>query len=293
MRYVVTGSSGFIGWHLVNELEQLGHEVVPIDRLNGPVHELINTEWADIAMSGGTPNGVFHLAALAGVQTPAFEVYQNNILSTVRVLELCRTYGIPLVFTSSCAVYNSTMVGDQAWSDYGYSKVICEQLICGLSSPHRICRLSNVYGFQRRPKAVVGQWMKAIKTGARPAIFGGGFQQRDFIYVDDVVNGLMVAMGHMMGPSVEDRRGGSAVDLCTGVRTSIQSLAELLCSIKRDLAGRFEYVGGTGMFVGSLVPRGDPHSAQTDLGWQPTITLHEGIVRTLDAFGISLSPDKR
>jgi UDP-glucose 4-epimerase len=214
LKILVSGFKGFIGSHLTERLLDLGHEVVGID--NGQtdffqighnhvpyknskvkVHKLQNLCNSDSFDLKGI-DVVFHVAAIARIpqsyETPHL-YYQNNILSTLNLLEACRKRGVKkFIYSSSSSVVDPS-------NPYAHSKLIGEELCEMYSRLYgmniQCLRYFNVYGERMASGgyATVLQKFKDQKDKGQPLqIFGGGKQKRDFTFVGDVVDANLLMM---------------------------------------------------------------------------------------------------
>ncbi len=190
VQVLVTGSAGFIGSHLVETLEQNGHDVLGIDRelpddanrygTNDVADEhLVEQVFADHAF-----DAVFHLAAEADVWCSApSQIYADNIQAVRNVAEYADRYGVPLVFTS-------TIGAKQPQNAYSYSKVAGEQILKMYDNADFFRhRLTNVVG----AGAVRGQVYDMIEEGldGEIEVWGNGEIRRGYVAVQDVVDVLI------------------------------------------------------------------------------------------------------
>src|SRR4051794_1434748 len=243
MRATVTGGAGFIGSHLVDALLARGDEVHVVDNLvtgsrenlasAATLHELdIRNEELEQLAGRIRPEVVFQLAAQADVGTslerPTFDA-EVNVVGTVRVLEAARAAEARVVFTSSGgAIYGECerpAVEDdepQPLSPYAASKFAGEEYLATWNrlygAGHVTCRLANVYGPRQMPTlegGVIAIFLDRLRDGQDMEIFGDGNQTRDFVYVGDVVAGLLAAAA---APA------GGVYNVGSGVATSIRAL---------------------------------------------------------------------
>jgi nucleoside-diphosphate-sugar epimerase len=274
MAFLVTGAAGFIGSHLVRILDSQKRQLIALDR--DPLEDHIGVPMLDdLSVTSSsrivhylkrfTPiEGIFHLAATAGIGATPRALLGDNLIALQVMIDVASELCCPLVFSSSCAVYSAAGFGARSgWSLYGATKLVGEQMIEARLDRYRICRLSNVYGPMKRPKAVIGRWVAAAQKGDPLEVVQPGHQERDFVYVADVCRGLIAAM---------ERPGKAIVDLCTGVHTPINMLARMFS--ERWKTATFSYVSGN---PGIATPQGSPEAAQTELGWQPAIPLDAGL----------------
>jgi UDP-glucose 4-epimerase len=299
MRAMVTGGAGFIGSHLVDALVERGDEVNVVDNLatgsranlasGATLHELdIRDEALGELVARIQPEVVFHLAAQADVGTsverPAFDA-DVNVIGTVRVLEAARAAGARVVFTSSGgAIYGECERPAREDDDlrplspYGTSKLAGEEYLATWNrlydAGHVACRLANVYGPRQLPKlegGVVAIFLDRLRDGQETVIFGDGTQTRDFVYVGDVVAGLLAA---------SESSDGGVYNLGTGVATAVAELHRLCVEAAGgEQEPRFD-AARPGDLQDSVI---DPSRAAQELGWRAERTLAAGLAETWGA----------
>ena len=256
-RALVTGGAGFIGSHLVDRLISEGFEVNVLDDfstgclenikdyLNCPRFHLIR---GDVRRRGVVREAlrdvdyVFHLAAIASVPLSMRKpklANEVNVSGTLNLLLESLRFNVKrFIFTSSCAVYGEPtyMPIDEEHptnpvSPYAASKLSAEhycrafQKAYGLETV--ILRLFNVYGPRQERSlygGVIAKFIDALKSGKVPIIFGDGEQTRDFVYVDDVVDALILA-------SRRSECAGMTFNIGSGIETSINQIAYKLIKI--------------------------------------------------------------
>lgn len=220
MNILVTGGAGFIGSHLVDELVELGHNVLIIDNFStgqyrnvNARYEVVNilaTEDVDRHVSDFQPVLAYHLAAETSVvrsmRNPSIDAL-TNVVGTVNVLNaLAKTRSCArVVFTSTggvmygeCAVPATEETPPQPANPYAVGKLSAEQYVHYFARVYgfdaTIFRLANVYGPRQDPNGeagVVAIFTKAIRKGKPCKIYGDGNTIRDYIYVTDVVRALV------------------------------------------------------------------------------------------------------
>lgn len=264
MKILVTGGAGFIGSHLVRRLLGDGHEVGVIDNFNdfyAPEIKRANVESfagraqifeANIedfaAMSDILTNGkydtVVHLAARAGVR-PSIEnpkgYIDTNITGTYNLLEGARSAGTRhFVFASSSSVYglartvpfSESLPLPQTLSPYAATKLSGEHL-CGnfsnLYGMRVVClRFFTVYGPGQRPDLAIHKFTDMIERGQPIPKFGGGHTQRDYTYIDDIIQGVLGAIRYA-------HDGAESFDIFNLGESETTTLNELIEAIETSL----------------------------------------------------------
>ena len=302
MKIVVTGGAGFIGSHLVDRLVLEGHEVAVVDNLSTGKRKNLNRAARfykmDILSSGlervfrnERPSLVLHLAAQMdvrrSVQDPVFDA-QVNILGTLNVLEQAVKHGArKVIFASSGgAIYGEQEVfpapeshPTRPLSPYGISKLSAEhylsyyQRVSGIQ--YVSLRYSNVYGPRQDPEGeagVVAIFTRKMLAGEQPIINGNGRQTRDFIFVEDVVEANLAAMG---------REVHGTFNVGAGVETSINELFRILGDLTKSGCKELHGPAKKGEQARSVIDAG---LLRQELGWEPKVPLREGLERTVEFF---------
>ena len=308
LKALVTGGAGFIGSHLVDRLLAEGYQVVIIDNLCGGRLRNLNQGatfyHADITEAGvqdifnrEQPHLVFHLAAQTSVarstQNPVDDV-EVNVIGTLRLLDASRRLGIDKFIFSSTggAMYGDPEINPcteetpaNPISPYGLSKRVTEDYIALFHRLYRlnytILRYGNVYGPRQDPHGeagVVAIFTQDMLEGRQPRIFGDGEQERDFVYVGDVVESNIQAI----------HRGSRRIyNIGSGESNSVNRIFQ---SLKAEVGYRQE---------AEHRPRrpGDVHrislecsKAREELRWEPEVGLEEGLRRTVEHFRRAIQP---
>jgi len=310
MRIVVTGAAGFIGSHLVERLLDRGDEVVGVDNFDpfySPAEKRGNLSRAlasarfdleeiDVAdagalgaaLRGRAVDAIVHLAAKTGVRPsildPAGYVRANE-LATQTLLSEAAARGVRrIVFASSSSVYgNASAVpfreDDPAVhpiSPYAATKRAAE-LLCYthqlLHGGSLLClRLFTVYGPRQRPDLAIRKFATLVTAGRPIPLFGSGATQRDYTWIDDIVDGLVAALDR--GGRV--REEFEIVNLGGGAPTSLTRLVELLGSAL-DATPVIERLPPQAGDVERTWA--DVSKAERLLGYRPRVPIEEGIVR--------------
>ncbi|MBI3190211.1 NAD(P)-dependent oxidoreductase [archaeon] len=204
MKVLVTGGTGFIGRYLVNRLLKLGHEVVVLaDDTKGEPPEGSTYIKGDIRDGYNVKKAfegcecVFHLAAITDVRDSNDEVvYATNFLGAKNVFEVAKSKNAKIIFTSTAAVYGNGNVPNKEMdeckpiSQYGKSKLRAEWYLQNIGQESFIVRLFNVYGFGGH--SFINVLCEKMPKYEDILIFGNGLQTRDYVYVDDVVDALLL-----------------------------------------------------------------------------------------------------
>lgn len=296
MKVLITGGAGFIGSHLAARCAADGHEVAVLDNMRtGKAANLEGVECRLIegsveernlvlrAASGASV--IFHLAALVSVPESMEKPEQAervNVLGTLNVLEAAREAGARVVFSSTSAVYGDVERPRHAEEDlpepgspYAISKLGAEHY-CELYRRHHhvpviVFRYFNVYGPRQDPAspyaAAIAIFSHLARSGHPLTIYGDGEQTRDFVFVEDVVEANMMAIKAPCG----------LYNVATGERMTITHIAETI----REAAGSSSPIRYAEKRPGDVLHSCGDARRLRGLGWRPSVTLLEGLRRTL------------
>ena len=311
-RFLVIGGAGFIGSHTVDQLlqedvaeirifdnlsrgsrenlaESLKDPRVNIFPLGG---ELMHRDILDVAMKD--IDGVFHFAALWLLHCYDFprSAFEVNIGGTFNVLEACINNGVKkLVYSSSASVYGDALeepiTEDHPYNNnnfYGATKIAGEHMCRSLYHRYKGTdkhfdyvglRYMNVYGPRQDYKgtyiAVIMKILDRLDKGLPPVVYGDGSQAYDFIYVGDCAAANVCSM--------KANKTDSFYNVGTGVKTTIQELAEMILEVTgSDLKIQYEPGGTT--FVKNRV--GCPKKATSEIGFTAKAELREGIKNLIE-----------
>ena len=247
---LVTGSSGFIGTHVVRHLHAAGHRVTGLDHIppKNPLPEGVAFHVCDIRqgeLPDRTFDAVVHLAALAGVRPSMdrpLEYEITNVIGTIRLLEFCRRMGIPhFVFASSSSVYGpeTPLPAEESTpanpcSPYALTKLHGEQWGRLYARLHGLrfmaLRFFSVWGPGQRPDLALEAFRRRIEAGQPVIINGDGSQRRDLTHVADVARAIELAL-RWPGPgftvlNVGTGRNHSVMDMLDAARKGATPLVE-------------------------------------------------------------------
>jgi UDP-glucose 4-epimerase len=285
-RVLVTGGAGFVGTALVRRLLAAGCDVAvadsrpsPLEGVESVVGDLRDGDVLDRAL-GADAAGVIHLAAatsVLGSMNDPWGTYEHNVRVTASLLELARTRGVERFLMSS----TNAVVGDvgrrvideslplRPLTPYGSTKAAAEMLLAGYSGSYAMAtcalRFTNVYGPGMHGKdSIVARLMRAARSGATIEIYGDGKQLRDFVYVDDVVEGMLLAWrSNLTGPLV----------IGSGRSVSVLELVELA----RQATGRPIAVEHVAARVGEMEAVIVDISAARRHGFECAVPLEQGL----------------
>ncbi len=301
--YLVTGGAGFIGSHIVDALLARGHNVRVIDNFStgkranlAHVVDRIDLREASItdrdavidAMQG--IDYVFHTAALASVPRSIHDPVANNehnVTGTLNVLVAARDAGVKrLVYSASSSAYGDIdgtyKIEDMAprpLSPYAIAKLAAEQYcrvfttIYGLETVS--LRYFNVFGPRQDPlstyAAVIPKFITAMLDDRPPTVEGDGLQTRDFTYVDNVVQGNLLAC-HAPGVA------GEMMNLACGEQIT---LLDMIAMLNRIMGKSIEPVFGPPRPGDVRHSRASIEKARSLLGYEPIVNFEEGLARTV------------
>jgi len=289
-KVVVIGGAGFIGSHIVDELVVKGHEVHVIDNLSAGKKEYVNKKATlhvldivnieDIKPVIRGADTVFHLAALPRVQYSIenpIETNDINVGGMLNVLVAASDGKVRrVVYSASSSAYGdkkelpiSEDMDTHPLSPYALQKYVGELQCRMFSDVYNLetvsLRYFNIYGDRMDPEGayalVIAKFLEQRKNGEHLTITGDGKQTRDFTHVRDVVRANILAME-------SDKVGkGEVFNIGNGKECSINNLAKMI-------GGEIKYISA----------RLEPHDTRADikkakdmLGWEPSISLEEGI----------------
>jgi len=295
MKVLVTGGAGFIGSNLVDKLIEQGHKVVVVDNLStgnkkhlnpkAKFHKLDIRDLKKIKPVFKGVDYVFHLAAQPRIQpsiiNPA-ESHSNNVVGTLNDLISARDAKVKtLIYSASSSAYGDPknlplkegMIPGPK-SPYSVFKLIGEQY-CKLFNelyglPAVSLRYFNVYGPRQSCEGayatVIGIFLRQAKAGEPLTIVGDGNQTRDFTHVRDVVRANTLA-------AKSDKVGnGEIINIGAGKNYSINKIASLISDKVAYISLRPGEVQDT---------LADNSKAKKFLGWEPEVTMKEGIEELL------------
>jgi len=247
--YLITGGAGFIGSHLADRLINEGHRVTIIDDLSSGKLANLNKKCdfiegtiADSVLLKKAFEGVdfcYHMAAIASVQKSIDDwmgSHHINLDGSIQVFLEASNRKVPVVYASSAAVYGdpatlpvTEIMPAKPTSPYGLDKYCCELQAKLFGQIHGLknigLRFFNVYGARQDPNSpysgVISIFMNRLNNNQDLNVFGDGTQERDFVFVGDIVKALIAAQSFVSEES-------KTYNVCTGTGLSINQLIEIM-----------------------------------------------------------------
>jgi nucleoside-diphosphate-sugar epimerase len=302
---VVTGGAGFIGSHITNALTRNGLRVRVIDDLSTGHRENLEEITGDVDFTEGSVADeqllkkvldgaelVFHEAAIPSVPRSVQHPRQSHVASvdgTFTLLLAARDQKVRrVVYAASSSAYGDqpTLPKQEAMlpdplSPYAVAKLVGEyycQVFARVYGLETISlRYFNVFGPRQDPgsqySGVVSRFISVLLNNQQPVIYGDGEQSRDFTYIDNVIDANLRAASVTSG-------FGSVVNVATGQRITLNQLLEELKTIVGKPEVKADYhEARVGDVRHSLA---DISRARELLGYQPLVSLREGLQRTID-----------
>jgi UDP-glucose 4-epimerase len=304
MKYFVTGGTGFIGSNLVDRLLDQGHEVIAYDNLSTGFEEnlekakknsrfsLVINDLLNLPDLTGCMAGcefVMHLAANAdvrfGTEHPGKDLEQNT-LATFNVLEAMRSNNIKhIAFSSTGSIYGEPAVFPTPenapfpvqTSLYGASKLACEGLIEAYCESYGfkgyIFRFVSILGERYSHGHVFDFYRSLRKDPNRLQVLGNGLQKKSYLYVQDCIDAILVAMNKA---SEQVNIFNLGADEYCRVNDSIGWISDHL-----GLSPELAYTGGERGWIGDSPFIFLDCSRIRSLGWAPRVSIREGVILTL------------
>ena len=305
MRVLVTGAAGFLGSHLVDKFLALGYEVLGMDNhITGnptnlehlathPKFRFANQDVTRYIEVESPLDGVLHFASPASpvdyLELP-IQTLKVGALGTHKALGLALAKGARFLLASTSEVYGDPLVHPQPesyWGNvnpvgprgvYDEAKRFAEALTMAYHRFHhldtRIVRIFNTYGPRMRPNdgRVVSNFIVQALRGASLTVYGDGSQTRSFCYVDDLIEGIV---------RLFERGTPEPTNIGNPHEFTVRQLADSVLRL----------TGSKSTIVQRSLPIDDPRVRQPDisyarrtLAWEPTVSLEDGLRRTIEYF---------
>lgn len=312
-KVLVAGGAGFIGSHLCESLLLGNYKVVCVDNLitgdikniedllKNPQFEFVDYDITkEISGQISNVDYIFHLASPASPNKKSVKSYINypietllvNSIGTYHLLELARKSKAKFLYASSSEIYGDPAVSPQSETYFGsvnpigvrsvydegkrFGETMTMVYFRKLGVDTKIVRIFNTYGpkMQKDDGRVVSNFINQALSGKPITIYGDGSQTRSFCYIEDMVDGLKLAM-------FSKKAVGEVINLGNPDEKRILELAGLI----KDM------VNSQSKFVFEDLPEDDPKVRKPDvqkakklLGWYPKVSLMDGVKKTIEYF---------
>jgi len=302
-RILVTGGNGFIATNFFQYLTTLENQ--PLIRLFDKKYGQDLTRWEDVdsAFKNFEPDAVINFASETHIDTSIKDpklFFDNNLGLVFNVLEACRKYDTRLIQISSSEVYGTNQLknvfgkdgisGDAVMNEnhplcphspYAWTKVCQDRAVYSWWQTYEIdasvVRPFNQYGPYQQLEKMIPKTMSRIIKGEKIPVYGEGLARRDWVFVQDTVRGIYMALNRLPA--------GDVVNLATGVNYSVIELVEEIKSVMGELGYKDKSMIATVDHVDDRYGHvydllGDASKAKNLLGWIPEHTLYEGLRKT-------------
>lgn len=302
MRVVITGGAGFVGSHLAEFMLSKGHQVICLDNLitgnianikplmNNPDFRFLErniTEYIDI------PDEIDYVLHFASPASPAdfsrfpIQILKAGGVGALNALGLAKAKRARFLLASSSEVYGDPSVSPQQedyWGNvnpigprgvYDEAKRFAEALTMAYHRQHhidtKIARIFNTYGprIRKDDGRVIPNFITQALNNEPLTVYGDGSQTRSFCYISDLIEGIY----RLMGSTVHE-----PVNLGNLQEITISELAETIIELAKSKSS----------IVNKPLPQDDPKTRRPDisrardlLGWQPQVSLQEGLIKTI------------
>jgi len=304
MKCIVTGGAGFIGSHLVDLLVAGNHQVTVIDSMvagrmanierNLSKIEFVQADLLDDGWQGyfAGAERVYHIAAdpdVRGSARKSYEVFENNVTSTVRVLEAMKKYEVKqIVFTSTSTVYGEASVipTPETYSPmipisiYGASKLACEAMISSYAATYGwnawVYRFANIVG-ARSTHGIIYDFVQKLRENPKELeILGDGTQSKSYLAVENCVKAMIFA------PEISHDTF-NFFNIGSEDWVNVKRIAELIVEEMGLKNVKFNFTGGDRGWVGDVPLMRLGIDKMKSFGWKPEITSEESVRRAIRA----------
>lgn len=278
MNVIVSGSNGFLGSQVCEQLKQKGIEVIPLDITNG--FDLSKPETYEELPKA---DHFIHLANMVYVPMSyeqPYLFYRINYMTTLNALEYCRRNGAHLIYASSY-IYGAPQylpVDENhpvcPFNPYAQTKVICEKMCEGYHRDFNvrvsILRPFNLYGTGQKGKLLIPEIIGQLKEGKKQIQLKAASPRRDYINVVDVAEAFVAC--------INDTSNYGVYNVCSGESISVREITEL---INKHLKNKVEFVFSSSDRPNEVDESRGSCDKLMGLGWKPSISFEDGIMDIL------------
>ena len=309
-KVIISGSAGFIGFHLAKKLINMGFDVIGVDSLNdaydvrlknlrlSQLNNNKNYEFHELNLSN--PNSIsqlqtlntqaqtfYHMAARAGVRQSFLEPYSyvlDNTVATTNVANFCKVTGVSsLILASTSSIYGDS--GEnlmqenkderiQPPSVYASTKlsgeILAKTILDESDTKVLIPRFFTVYGPYGRPDMSILRFIHWIINREEVQVFGNGEQRRSFTYVDDVISALVKVMNH---------KSSDTFNIGSNNTVSLNRVIEI---IEENTDTKSIVVNKERAIKDPDVVKPDLSHIKKTLDWEPTTLIDQGVQKTVE-----------
>ena len=294
-RCLVTGGSGFIGSHVVDELIESGHQVLVLDYAAQPHRDDVEffeanlTDADRILDASRNCDYIFHLGAVAdlnaAVRDPAL-CAQVNVLGTINILEAARRNEVKrVILASSVWIYSGSPRSELKENDPFYSpkigpfyssskiaaELFCHEYSKEFAQPFTILRYGTPFGPRMREPLAVHSFITKVLANEPITIWGNGTQSRQFIYVQDL------ARAHCL--VLSDKGTNKTFNIAGSQMVTITEMVNAICTL---LGKQVKIVYEPARSNEEPIINVSIAKVKEELGWEPKVTLEEGLKKTID-----------
>tara|TARA_Y100000022_G_scaffold195853_1_gene202001 strand:+ start:1297 stop:2277 length:981 start_codon:yes stop_codon:yes gene_type:complete len=313
-KVMITGVAGLIGSHLAEKLLDLNYQVYGFDivdaELSKNLSNIINNKGfiyyqGDITNNNDLNNFfqndatvLYHMASVVGVNRymeDPLKLIDIGVIGTRTLIGLCHKNNVRMLFASTSEVYGRNEVIPWAENDdrvlgatnvdrwsYSTAKALCEHMLFGLHHndgwPMSIVRFFNVYGPRQNPIYVVSKSVHRVLNNKRPELYDDGLQTRCFTYIEDVIDGIILA-------ATKDNAIGEIINLGNPVENTMMEVIDAVIKaadsdLKPKNVSTMQKYGNVYEDIPRRVP--DISKAFDLLDWSPKTTMENGVQKTVD-----------
>ncbi len=297
---LVTGGAGFIGSNLVGYLSKKNHVYVVDSLQTGSISNIKDYENVEFIKDYAknvsnyciNPDYIFHIGVYSS--SPMYKanpyLVHEAINDMTSILELAKKNRIPIVFASTSSIYSGIKPPHREdiiplVSDFYTEARIAMERVSNLYSrlydiDVSAMRFFSIYGYHEKSKKIyanlASQFLWDMHDGKQAVIFGDGEQRRDFVFVDDVVNALVLA--------ATKNKGFQVYNVGTGVNYSLNELVEKLNRfLGKNIKAKYVENPMAKTYVHETLA--DPSKAEKMIGFKTKVSLDEGIKKLIDYYG--------
>lgn len=298
-KILVTGGAGFIGSHTVDALINQGAKIVIVDNLSTGRKENLNPKAKfyeiNIAeprieeiLEEEKPEFIYHFAFFVlvpkSVENPLLDI--DCLVGSLRILQKAKDIGVKkIIFSSSDFLYGNTKNLPAKESElvspiapYNVAKNTIENYLrfyySAYNLPYVILRYATIYG-PRQIKGAMADYIRKLSQGQQAEMWGDGNKTRDYVFIDDAVRANLLAL------EFNDNHPDPVFNIATATETTLNALYKKIADLLKKEAKPIYHPDRPGEQMRYCL---DNSKAKKELGWEPKISLDDGLKQTIDCF---------